>query len=128
MPTYEFRCRQCDKGSRITYTYAEYDSATPTCLHCASEDVYRLISRVAMAKSEESRLESLADESVMSGLDGDDPRAVGKFMRKMGQESGEEMGDEFNEMVDRLEKGQSLEEVEKAIPDLPDPTSGVDFG
>jgi hypothetical protein len=39
-------------------------------------------------------------------------------MRKMGRELGEEMPPEFDEVVDRLEKGQSPEEIEKEIPDL----------
>jgi hypothetical protein len=40
------------------------------------------------------------------------------MMRKMSSEMGEDMGPEFDEMVDRLEKGQSPEEIEKALPDL----------
>ena len=39
-------------------------------------------------------------------------------MRKMGNELGEEMPPEFDEVVDRLEKGQSPEEIESALPDL----------
>ena len=31
---------------------------------------------------------------------------------------GEDLPPEFNEVVDRLEKGQSPEEIEKSIPDL----------
>jgi hypothetical protein len=40
------------------------------------------------------------------------------MMRKMGQEMGEEIGPEFDEVVDRLESGQSPDEIEKAIPEL----------
>jgi hypothetical protein len=36
----------------------------------------------------------------------------------MGNEMGEEVGPEFDEVVDRLEAGQSPEDIEKAIPDL----------
>ena len=38
--------------------------------------------------------------------------------RKMGREMGEEMPAEFNEVVDRLEKGQSPEDIEKDLPEL----------
>jgi len=31
---------------------------------------------------------------------------------------GEDMGEEFNEVVDRLEKGESPESIEGSMPDL----------
>jgi Flp pilus assembly protein TadB len=40
------------------------------------------------------------------------------MMRKMSNEMGEDVGPEFDEVVDRLEAGQSPEDIEKAIPDL----------
>ena len=63
-------------------------------------------------------MDSMADD--FSGFEGieDDPKAMGKMMRKIGKEMGEELPPEFDEVVDRLEKGQSPEEIESAIPDL----------
>ena len=83
------------------------------------------MTRVRIAKSEESRLENLSDFADPSALEGleDDPQALGRMMRKMGKEMGEELPPEFNEVVDRLEKGQSPEEIESALPDL-----GLDDG
>ena len=43
---------------------------------------------------------------------------MGRVMRKMGKEMGEELPPEFNEVVDRLEKGQSPEDIEKELPDI----------
>jgi hypothetical protein len=82
------------------------------------------MTKVRVAKSEESRMDSMADD--FSGFEGleDDPRAMGQMMRKMGKEMGEEMPPEFDEVVDRLESGQSPEDIEKSIPDL----GGVDSG
>jgi hypothetical protein len=57
------------------------------------------------------------DFSGFEGLE-DDPKAMGQMMRKMGKEMGEDLPPEFDEVVDRLEKGQSPEDIEKAIPDL----------
>jgi hypothetical protein len=54
-----------------------------------------------------------------------DPRALGQMMRKMGNEMGEEVGPEFDEVVDRLEAGQSPEDIEKAIPDLEGGAGGM---
>lgn len=80
-----------------------------------------------MLKSDEARLESMADPSALAGLE-DDPRALGRMMREMGSQIGEEMPPEFGEVVDRLEAGQSPEEIESALPDLgTGDDSGNDF-
>ena len=41
-------------------------------------------------------------------------------MRQMSQELGEDIGPEFDEVVDRLEKGQKPEDIERDLPDLGD--------
>lgn len=123
MPVYEYRCNSCQRQVTLVYkTYADYDEATPTCPHCQSTDLTRLISRVAVARSEGARLEALADPSSFGDLDGDDPRALGRAMRKMSREMGEDLGGEFNEVIDRLESGESPESIEQSLPDLGDDT------
>jgi hypothetical protein len=89
-----------------------------TCAHCNSKNVRRRMTKVRIAKSEDSRMDSMADD--FSGFEGmeDDPKAMGRMMRKMGREMGEELPPEFDEVVDRLEKGQSPEEIEREVPDL----------
>ncbi len=118
MPYYDYRCRSCGKAVRLFIAYAEYESAEPECPHCASKELKRRISRIAVAKSEDSRLDAMIDDPALSGLDEDDPKSLGRFMRRMSQEMGEEMGDEFNEVVDRLESGESPDSIEKSMPDL----------
>jgi len=71
-----------------------------------------------MLRSEESRLDDLADPSGMAGLDEEDPKSVGRWMRRMGSELGEDLGDDFGEVLDRLEAGESPEDIEAALPDL----------
>ena len=68
------------------------------------------MSRFAVARSEESRLDALSDPSQLAGLDESDPRSVARWMRRMGSEVGDDMaGPEFDEMVDELESGGSAE-------------------
>jgi len=99
-------------------TFSEYGKKPVTCAHCGSEDVRRRMTRVRIAKSEESRMDSMTDDfSGMEGLE-EDPKALGKMMRKMGREMGEDLPPEFDDVVDRLESGQSPEEIESALPDL----------
>ncbi len=124
MPTYQYICLDCHKRFEVFMTYSEYGVRPVHCRHCGSQNVQRRIGRVRFARSEESRLEDLADPSQLDGLE-EDPRALGRMMRRMSQEMGEEMGPEFDEVIDRLEAGQSPEEIEEAIPDLGE--GGGDF-
>lgn len=118
MPTYDFICNDCDQRFDVFLTFAEYGRKTVKCAHCGSKNVRRRMTKVRIARSEESRMESMTDD--FSGFEGleDDPKAMGRMMRKMGKEMAEELPPEFDEAVDRLEKGQSPEEIEKAIPNL----------
>ena len=58
------------------------------------------MSRFATVKSEEARLESLADSGSLGDIDENDPASVARFMKKMGKEFGDEMGDDFESAVD----------------------------
>jgi len=124
MPIYQYRCLNCKKRFDIFLSYKDYGLKSVLCPHCASDQVQRRIGRIRIAKSEENRLDSLTDPSGLEGIE-NDPRAMGKMMRKMSNEMGEDVGPEFNEVVDRLEAGQSPEDIEKAIPDLEGGASGM---
>jgi putative FmdB family regulatory protein len=118
MPTYDFICNDCNQRFDVFLTFAEYGKKAVTCAHCNSKNVRRRMTKVRIAKSEDSRMESMAGGLAgFEGLD-DDPKEMGRMMRKMGREMGEEMPPEFDEVVGRLEAGQSPEEIESAVPDL----------
>jgi putative FmdB family regulatory protein len=117
MPTYQYRCLDCRKRFEISLSYSEYGQRSVNCPHCGSANIQRRIGRIRIAKSEESRIDDMADPSSLEGLE-DDPRALGRMMRKMSSEMGEEMGPEFDEVVGRLEAGQSPDDIEQAMPDL----------
>jgi putative FmdB family regulatory protein len=117
MPTYEYRCEQCRR--RSAYTVRGFNPPdAPACLNCGSTQTRRVISRVAIMKSEEARLESLADPSGFGDVDENDPKSMARMMRKMGGEMGEDMPPEFNEMVDRLEAGESPDAIEQSMGDV----------
>lgn len=117
MPFYQYRCLDCNKRFEVFLSYSDYGQKPVSCPHCASERVERRIGRIRIARSDDSRLEDLSDPGSLEGLE-DDPRALGQMMRKMSREAGEDLGGEFDEVVDRLEAGQSPEDIEKALPDL----------
>jgi Flp pilus assembly protein TadB len=68
----------------------------------------------------------------MPDFDENDPKSLGRWMRKMSSEVGEDLGPEFDEVVGRLESGEDPEEIEKSMPDLMgegggDFDAGMDF-
>lgn len=127
MPTYDYICDDCRKRFDVFLSYKEYGVKPVACSHCGSANVRRRVPRVRVLKSDEARLESLADPSKLAALD-DDPVELGRMMRKMGSEMGESLPPEFDDVVNRLEAGQSPEEIESALPDLGmgDADSGFD--
>ncbi len=117
MPYYDYRCLDCRRRFTAFFTFAEYGKKPAICPHCQSTNVQRRINKVRVARSDESRLESMADPSRLAGLE-DDPKALGRMMREMSRETGEDMGPEFDEVVNRLESGQDPESIERDMPEL----------
>lgn len=119
MPIYEYRCGDCKRRVSVFFRSFADTNASPRCPNCNGEHLTRLVSRVATVKSEDARLEAMSDPSAFGDVDENDPKSVARFMRKMGnQMGGEDLGPEFGEMVDRLEAGESPEEIEKTMPGL----------
>jgi putative FmdB family regulatory protein len=92
MPIYEYQCQDCKR--KMSFLVLTPSSFQAKCKFCKSENIERLFSRFASPKSEESRLESLADPSSLSGLDENDPSSVARWMKKMGKEMGEDFAGE----------------------------------
>jgi len=131
MPIYEYRCGDCKRRVSIFFRSFADTNQTASCPNCGGAHLTRLVSRVATIKSEDARLEAMSDPANFGDVDENDPKSVAKFMRKMGdQMGGEDLGPEFGEMVDRLESGESPEEIEKTMPGLGagDPGMGGGMG
>ncbi len=130
MPSYSYQCEKCGTRFRTVMSYEEYGKRKMHCPKCKSERVKRMIGRIRFNRSEDSRLESLesmADPAALAGLE-DDPQSMGRLMRQMSKEMGEDLGEEFDEVVNRLEKGESPDEIEAAMPELADSMGGDDLG
>lgn len=129
MPIYEYYCTDCRRRVSVFFrTFAEASDDAARCPRCDGRRLRRLVSRVAVLKSEESRLDAMADPSFMAGLEHEDPRALAGFMRKMSDEMGEPLDAEMSEMVERLERGESPEEIEKSMPEMSAAPGGMDGG
>jgi len=90
MPIYEFRCRRCRKKTTVLVLRAGALGAV-RCEHCGGADLEKLWSRFASPKSEEARLDALADPSAFGDVDENDPASVARFMKRMGEATGEDV-------------------------------------
>lgn len=103
MPIYEYRCRACRRRVQVL-TLRVSEAPDEVCPACGARELDRLPSRFAMPRSSAARLESLANSAESASLDGDDPRAMARWMRRMGTELGDELGaDGLDGMVDEIE-------------------------
>ncbi len=132
MPIYEYTCHDCKRRVSLLWrSFADAESREAVCPRCGGTNLTRLISRVAVVRSEAGRIDDLSDTSAdaaLSGLDENDPKSLARFMRKMADETGEDLGAEFEEVVGRLEAGEDPESIEESMPDLGASPSGDDFG
>ena len=104
MPIYEYRCADCRKKVTVL-TLRVSEVVDPVCEHCGGRNLSRLMSRFAMLRSEDDRLDDLSDPAALGSVDENDPKSMARWMRKMGQELGEDAGEGFDGMVDELEAG-----------------------
>ncbi len=112
MPIYEYYCDACKRSSSFLFLRAD-EEIVPYCKRCKSQDVRRIISRVAVIRSEEQRMESLLDPGKLGDLDENDPRSVEKLMKRMGSEFGDELGEGFEEeMQEALDGGEASPEAD----------------
>jgi len=99
MPIFEYRCEACGKISEFLLIRTD-ETFIPQCKRCKSKKMTRVLSKVRVIRSEENRMESLADPSKWSDLDEKDPKSMAKMMKKLGKEFGEELGEDADQMVD----------------------------
>lgn len=107
MPLFEFNCRDC--GKRFTFlTGVIRDNTEPRCPRCGSVSLDKLISRVARGRSDDDRMDELADRMEQRNLD--DPHEVQRFARDMSRElaaeTGEDVADEMEEMIEAEARGE----------------------
>lgn len=100
MPIYEYLCRECGRKSTFV-TLSVKAALVPKCRKCGSENLEKLVSRFAVRRSGESRIESLADPSKLAGLDENDPKSMARWMKTMGREMGDEMGEDLGQDFDK---------------------------
>lgn len=71
-------------------------------------------------ETDDPRMEAALNqlESEMESVDENDPRAMGRMMRRMSELTGERLDGEMEEMVRKLEEGQDPEKIEEQMGDV----------
>jgi len=83
MPIYEFLCRACGRRSSV-FQRSIRTELSAACPHCQSADVQKLVSQFAVLHSAGAAF----DDSAMAGFDENDPAAMERWARSMGEEMG----------------------------------------
>ena len=112
MPIYEYLCGDCRRAVSLLVMRVS-DPTPPRCPRCGGARLRRLMSRFATIRSEEDRLDALADPSSLGDLNEDDPKSVARWMKKMGSEMGEDLGDDVDEALEE-EAGGDVETPSEA--------------
>ncbi|MBI2115690.1 MAG: zinc ribbon domain-containing protein [candidate division NC10 bacterium] len=99
MPIYEYQCEDCRRRVSILVRSIS-NPGRPTCPRCGGHRLERLMSRFARLRSEDDRLDALADPSSFGDLDENDPKSIARFAKKMGGELGEDLGEDFDQVME----------------------------
>lgn len=146
MPIYEYLCPDCNRiYSFMSRSFS--DAKQPTCPKCGAVDLRKQVSRFAFVRGKTSaddesgpgpgggndplddprvEREMMKLMSDAEHLDENDPRQLGRFMRRMSELTGEPLDAEMEEAVRRLESGEDPEKIEDDMGDVlggggPDP-------
>ena len=132
MPIYEFLCDECNTVYKF-FSKTVNTEKVPVCPKCGYEHLKRQVSLFAAlsAKKEETMGDDMPNideakmEKAMSMLAGearkineDDPRQAASLMRKLSEAAGLKMGEGMEHALQRLERGEDPEEVEKEMGGL----------
>jgi len=120
MPIYEYSCQSCQrKFSMLNRSFSEIKD--PICTHCGAIGGTRLISQVTVIKDPYEFMKGMPSWESMTDFDEDDPRSTADMLRRMKDETGQDIGPEGEEMLARIDAGEVLGDIE-------DMGSGTDLG
>jgi putative FmdB family regulatory protein len=102
MPVYEFRCGACGTKQDV-FTRSINAEVSAKCERCGSSDMQRVVSRVAV-------LGIRGGDVDIDSMDPNDPKAMAAWARQMQAQMGGDAGPEMEELAQKLERGESLDD------------------
>lgn len=135
MPIYEFYCPQNHKIYQFYARTLAQGRVAPPCPDDPSYEMRRIVSAFSVAAGagrgeagagaaaetpggpDEGRMEAAlgAMEREFAGVDENDPRAMGRMMRRMAEITGEPMDGKMEEVVRRLEEGADPDSLDEGL-------------
>lgn len=111
MPIYEYECRACSKQFTVLILKVSEEDGL-ACPECSGTELLKLISRCAYHMSEGGRLATY-DEKKKHGLDFyKDSRNIGLHAQKMANKMGVDLGEQFQNTLERARSGKILDDYE----------------
>jgi putative FmdB family regulatory protein len=132
MPIYEFYCGRCNTIYNF-FSQSVNTSKIPVCPKCKNVRLTRQMSVFAKIsggeKAEDDHSFAGMDEkkmekelvkfaSLAEKVKDDDPRTAAQLMRKFTEMTGMKLGDNFQEALQRIEKGEDPEKIEDEMGDI----------
>jgi putative FmdB family regulatory protein len=109
MPIFEFRCQSCQAKFQTLIGMVE-GADKVECPKCGSTDAQKLVSRFMRGRSEDDRVDEIADHLEQVG-EPDSPAAMREMMREMGKAMDDDMSDEMEEMFESDMEGGEDDEI-----------------
>jgi putative FmdB family regulatory protein len=98
VPVFEYRCQACGrKFSALIGMTAEPDDER--CPHCGSDQTSKLVSRFARVRTEDDRIDEVADRLESMG-EPDSPSQMREVMKEVGRAMDEDVSADIEEMFE----------------------------
>jgi len=112
MPVYEYRCENKKCRRKVSVLVRGFSGpGEVTCNFCGGRELTRLFSTFATVRTDQDIYGDILDDSTLvNRMMQNDPTAMVEWSRRMGGTEGEK-APEYQEMVERLERGESYESV-----------------
>ncbi len=113
MPTYEYECKACQSRMDIWFrSFSAATTETPVCAVCGSKKLKRLLSSSAVIYPGSQSAQPEAAASTR-GMAEESPQMLARAMKNAS--TGRDMGQEFDEVAARLDKGEHPKAIEKSL-------------
>ncbi len=103
MPLYEYLCQNCQH--KVILYQKTFSQSTSCCPECGNDTLKRIFSTFSVGKTDKDLYDGILNDSqLVSGMMSNDPRALAEWNKRMSR--GEPVAPEYQEMVDKMEKGE----------------------
>ena len=118
MPIYEYDCFGCNTLVEIFFrSFADLETKEIICPTCEGTNLERRISQVSVVNTNKRDYpgQSTATASAQTTDDKLDSKVLAQTMHRTERTAGQDLGAEFKEVANRLEKGETATSIEKSL-------------